>query len=279
MFVWSTVIWQVYLPTYFGKWGWITGQDHFGHTEDVPNAGFSWSPSESEDTWDWGTVEAPVGNISYLDGEPVGSADPPTSTTVSYTATSNVDQAVATANYDITYHDQFEEVSDTVTTATATGPLFGSDPTNGGDGLDIVIGPAIAGMQAVTQGTSSSQGQGLEGGLSAEWLGIFGIDFDATKTFNVETVSSATSTLPFDVAQGSYTYPEFVDAYNRHTVLYRQWGASGEITVNSTGADAPGTDVFDQYCGSCITWCQPVLASVPFPVQTTTPAPVVPTGQ
>jgi hypothetical protein len=243
--------WQVYHPIYVGGWG-------------------------------WGTVEAPVGNISYLNGEPTGSPDPPSGTAVTYTAISNVGGAKATAIYDITYHDQFEEVSDTKTIVTATGPLFGSGPyakDNTPDTtLDIPWGPQPAGAQTVVwKGTCSSQGKDLEGGLDARWLHVLGISFDATKTSASGSGATAIATIRFNLPAGEYTYPEFVDTYVRNTVLYRQWGPSGEITVNSTGCDAPATEVFDQYVGRRIIWHKPVPSNTPCPEQDSTSAPVATT--
>jgi hypothetical protein len=274
---WWTPNWQVYLPMYGGDWGYSAGLDHYGNATNVPNASYSWDPNESLDTWDWGTNESPAGTITYQDGNPQGTPDKPTSQTITYTATSKVDGAQAVANYDITYHDPFEEMSDTKTNVTATGPLYGSDPLTTDNTLDIVWGYQPAGSQAVSKGTSSSQGIDLEGGLDASWLEVLGISFDVTKTNETGSDTSVSVTDQVNLPANEYTYPEFVDTYVRNTVLYRQWGTSGEITVNSTGGDAPATEVFDQYAGSSIFWHTPIPISQPVPVQDPDPIPVVAT--
>jgi hypothetical protein len=269
--------WQVYEPNYIGNWGWVFGQDHWGHSEDVPNAGFTWSPNESQDTWDWGTVEAPAGNITYQNGTPKGSPTGPSMQTVSYTAISNVDGAQATANYDITYHDPFEIVSDTKTNAVASGPLYGSDPNASDNTLDIVWGYAAAGTFTISKGSSSSQGLEIGGALSPSWLELLGVECNVAATSEVGQDTSQSSTFQFTIPAGDYTYPMFTATYVRNTVLYRQWGSAGELTVNAQGQDAPATETFDQYAGSDISWAPLKASTVPVPTQDPNPIPIVAT--
>jgi hypothetical protein len=105
--------WITFTPNYVGNWHYKSGTTHNGDSIVVPDVvdpdTWSWSPNESEDTWDYGKCFMPwATNFTEEDEVPTGQ-DASTVYNVTYSATDNTDQASATANYVMTVHDPYEK--------------------------------------------------------------------------------------------------------------------------------------------------------------------------
>ena len=103
--------WQYFHPTFLGKWTQKNATNLLGSSGTVPDVTWSWSPNESEDTWDTGKCEMPNSGISYnSDGTSSGKSAGPVAYPVTYTATDNGDHATAAASYALTVHDQWDNL-------------------------------------------------------------------------------------------------------------------------------------------------------------------------
>lgn len=267
---------QVFHPAFDGGWPlFLPNPDEFD---------WKWAPSQSDDTWDTASRLMSKGNL-HLDTNSTWQTTPssPKVFVQSYTATDKVDGATATANYVLTKHDEVEGASDDVHPVTASGPLWGSDP-KGGNGLLVVWGYAAAGSVQVTKGHEESSGWYIEANPDVPLLKFaeeFGIHLNFGYAHNNSTNVSVTVGCP-EIPSNQYSYPIFMDTYNRHTVLFRHYLPEGEHKIHATTAGGIGYDahhkiVADEYAGSSVSWARPQTAGTPVPIYDPSAPPPTPT--
>ena len=112
---------QIIYPTYgqsFDAWGLMPGYVYGSTTlTQVPDVTFTWSPSNSVDTWDHAEQQVPYGAMEFWSNpftqdtsRGIGDLGPTgTKTmTITYHVTSNTDGAQDDVHYYLTMHDQFD---------------------------------------------------------------------------------------------------------------------------------------------------------------------------
>ena len=287
----DVVNWQTFHPVFSGNWSLLASGDSY-----IPDLdSWSWSPDESSDTWDTGIWSMPHGNINYT-SDPTqsswqGSPDNPLPKTMTYTATassshinSNDDGATVTAKYILTLHDQVENLTDTVTTTSASGPLWGSFPTSDNpNGLMIINGPVGPGSNNVpTVTTGQEHSIGYSGSVGADigltgWLKLFNINFNLGMDTSTNITLQQSWPLNVNVPAGYYTYPIFVHDYNRHTFHWKHFTPAGEHKLfDGNGQEKPHQDVEDQAAGGSIEFAPPAPIGTPYPVYGSSPVPTTP---
>ena len=210
------------LTAYFaGDWHWKTGQDHDGNTVSVPDVvdpdTWSWSPNESEDTWDYGEFSMPyASNFSYLDGQPVGQ-DAPQQYHIGYSAADNTDGATRSPKLTLTVHDPVEQnypdhlTSDFLTNERQVGAQWISP----GYGQSFTLTESTPAPYNLTVSLSAGPATWI-----AKLLGInLSLNYSGTATGGSYTVT--------DVQAGYATWLVLYDAYDVHKGKVDQWGTDG----------------------------------------------------
>lgn len=219
------VNWCNFTPNFSGNWHWKTGQDHLGQTVLVPNVvnpnTWGWSPSESEDNWDYGVCSMPLAaNYALINGYPKGQ-DASTIYSVIYTATDNTDGATASARYVMTVHDPYEK----------SFPDHTQDMTD--DANEKQLG--TYGPQAPFNGSPISASVTTEnpwsvkvkasGEIPLPWIGgALGVDVEKSVTDDDKIGVSCSDN---HTRAGDYSYVEAVDHYIYHHGKVDTWGVYG----------------------------------------------------
>ncbi len=216
-----------FTPKFGGDWHWKQTFDHEGNATDGPDvvnpATWSWSPNESEDTWNYGKWSAPFAqNFCYLDGEPQGT-DGTTSKTITYSATDNTDGTSATASIDMQVHDPYEanypdHITHSAENPRAVSATAISPGTPAGGPVTIQLNVS----QSVTYNLTVS----VVGPLS-EWVAnLLGVSLSGS--VGGSTTIGYTIPAP-DVPQNYGTYAVAYDLYDNHVGKADQWGAGGYV--------------------------------------------------
>lgn len=219
--------WIEFTSAYTGNWHYKQGITHSGDSVIVPDVvspdTWSWSPSESEDTWDYAKCLMPWAiNYSVADGVPTGK-DAPTKYPISYSATDNTDNVMATANYNMMVHDPSEKNYPDHATyrnkenfrkyPNAQWVSSGNDPTKSYDlevhtdtseSIDITISP---------------------GGKLEKWMSsVLGFTLDISASYDVGVGQGETVK---DVELGYGTYCMSYEMVDYHVGKVDSWGVTG----------------------------------------------------
>jgi len=273
---------QTFAISFLGTWSMTPSTTSAGLLLPLPHedVSFTWTPNESNDTYNSGIWQVPYGTINYaLDVNqvlvPSGTRDQPVGQTISYKATDNVTGKQASISYGLTVHDEVEGMTDSITPVeTVPTALFG---TFGNTGLFQQPGPFNHLNQTiyVTTGIESSSGWSFDVGVDipfAKWAPLWSLSPGVGYSFNNGVTTSITTYLNFDVAAGFYTYPEYVNKYNRHLYTWREFDAGGEkILHNLDNSVKPHSHSEDVFTGGYFLWARPVSLTVAPPQYSSTP--------
>lgn len=231
---------------------------------------FWWSPDpNSSDTITSIYRDMPFGSVNHVDGGPEGSPTGPTTKVISLTVRDHNDGATATGKYVLTIHDEVENLSHATENRVASGPLWGSDPRQGGNALLIVWGYLEAGRYEAAQGHGSSSGWSLSADIDVlKWANdVFGMSISPGWSSERSSEFTGNAILPFDIPQGSYAYPMFQDTYIRHKFEWLHYTPAGEHRLRDMRDEpVPHKAVSDQYVGSSVRWKGPIDGTIPPPV-------------
>ncbi len=213
--------WIYFTPNYSGNWHYKAGTTHNGNSIVVPNVvapdTWKWSPSESQDGWDYGLCEMSLApNYAIVNGYAQGQ-DAPSVYNVGYSATDNTDQANASANYMMTLHDPVEKnypdhkTSDFVNPRQVSGNLISS-------GTSDTLGGGIAIQIDYSLSISLT-------GPEASWVAkVLGLNVTASVEQDYQTISNVSTTgLP----AGWYTSVVEYDHYYDHVGKTDGWSTTG----------------------------------------------------
>lgn len=222
--------WIYFTPHFVGGWHWKAGTNHNQDSITVPNVvnpdTWSWSPNESEDTWDYGKCSMSwATNYSETNGIPTGQ-DAPTvynGSGVVYAATDNTDGASITAKYIMTVHDPIEKnYPDHATYRNkenfkkypdAQWVSSGSDPGKTYD-LDVHTDTSQSIDITITPG----------GKIEKLIASALGVTVDVSASFDI---SVGQGTVIKDVPPGYGTYCMSYEVVDYHIGKVDQWGTGG----------------------------------------------------
>ena len=228
--------WIDFHPNYTGNWHYKQGITHNGDSVIVPNVvapdTWSWSPNESEDTWDYGKCSMPwATNYSETDTTGPTGQDAPQEYDVQYSATDNTDGANAIAKYIMTVHDPYEHNYPDHTAYVL-------------NHFRPVPGPAYSRAsydnEALTVNVTNGDSWTVTGSINcplamAKWVAsAIGLTFQVSRQYSFSAGVVQTVTSPYSyhgqtytVHEGDETYMEEFDQYVRHYGKVDTWGVSG----------------------------------------------------
>jgi len=248
--------WIGFTPNFIGDWHWKDWTDPNGNTIAAPDVvdpdTWSWSPNESDDTWNYGKVSMGFGNIDYANGEVEGQLTGSQTYHVSYTATDNTDQASATANAKIALHDEWEnkQNANPATTFNQQRLYFPSGTGRVAVRNDTQTKFTSPPTWTVALNASVAVGFKFSAGFEPGWAKVFGIEANTTATMG----GSAGVSVPGPLLDpGYWTFPIVTRSWNTNNYLVDHYTVTGFDATYPQSADDPNSFVAG---GS---WTEPVL--------------------
>lgn len=224
--------WQAFQPTFLGNW------------KSTPPVSYSWTPNESQDTWnsalwdiaDGGHTETDDIDALGNDEDDWSPSPKPTSGTMQYTATDS-DNATFTGEYDMNIHPMVEPIgSDKEHILDGTRLAFDQNTQHW---FGVIQGPAPAqGGESIGETNTCGYTVQVSTSIGLEELAqCFGDIFPGTVAGNIgysnTTGQTTTWNIPASpaVPAGSIAICEEEAQFMRHVLDYRSFSPAGEDII------------------------------------------------
>jgi hypothetical protein len=223
----NIINWQYFTANVVGSW--LQYLD--GTTYPLLSFTWTWTPNESQDTWNNGIWSMPDGQLA-VDITPTGTtytgSDSPQSQTITYTATSTTDGTQATATYYLTMHDPYETVTSQTANTYGTWTNFPGMPQVPNYSNQTVS----SGQGYVEQSISVSFGVSIQPNITVGTfeLGKLGLGANASFTY---TINAGQTANPVQVPPNYYTILQYAGAYVEHTGTADVWDTGGPLGITS----------------------------------------------
>ena len=155
-------------------------------------------------------------------------------------------------------------------------PLFGSDGTT--TGLYKEVGPFNPKTDQpviINKGQEDSSGWSLDIAVDipfGDWAKECGFSPGASYTEDHNSTIGVSVPVNIPVPATFFTYPEYIDTYNRYRYTWREFDQGGEIIAhNPDGSVKPHSHSEDIYAASQIVFATPVRIGTPMPQYNPTP--------
>ncbi len=251
--------WINFSPSFTGDWHWKSATDSAGNPILAPDVldpdTWSWSPSESEDTWAFGKWSMPWGNISYQDGQAQGQPTGSQTKSITYNATDNTDGATGTAKANVTLHDEWENAQpDTPATTLHMNRTYapGNAGVSNNTGVKQTSPPTMTGSinASVTLGFNFSPS------FEVGWAKILGIAVNTSGTVGATLSISVPGPL---LDPGYAAYPFVLTTWQTDNYLVDNYTAAGYAGAVPQSVDDPNSVT------NTISWTPPMLIGQPPP--------------
>jgi hypothetical protein len=252
--------WQTFSANFQGGWSTrtyineVSGQSYTDY--DVT---WSWYPSESNDTLHTGLWKMPYGGMNIDNGIWVGTPSPAVPGYITYTATDNQNPATATATYDLTVHEPWDNkrASNPATTLNTTKTFL-----TGPDGFPIGVGNTTNQTQAAVPQAglsitaSATLGFSFTSGFTVDWAEALGIAVNLNGTLSATV--SVTSPGP-ELPPQQESFPYVLTSWTTDHYWLDNYSSAGYIGTPVESADDPGSGTHLL----CWTTPQPISQSPP----------------
>ncbi len=254
--------WLTFSSNFTGSWSQkiytteLNGQTNSYTDYDVT---WSWYPSESNDTLHTGLWKMPYGGMNIDNGNWVGTPSPAVPGYITYTATDNENPATATAAYDVTVHEPWDNKRNANPATTAHSQI---NYAVGTDGFPIGVGNTTGQPQAAapTVGlsitTSVTLGFNFSPTFSVGWAQALGIavNLGGTLSATVNVTDPGPELQPQQEA-----FPYVLTSWTTDHYWVDNYSSSGYVGTPVESADDPnsGTHLL------CWTTPQPISQSPP----------------
>ena len=238
--------WITFTSNFQGDWHWKSWTNHNGDPCSAPDVvdpdTWSWSPSESEDGWDYGKVSMGYGQIEYVDGVAQGQPTGNQTYHVSYTATDNTDKASATANAKIALHDEWEnkQNANPATTGHSKRTYFYADGAKTAVRNDTKTKFTTAPTWTLTVNGSVTLGFTFSPSFDVGWAKVLGIEVNAAVTVGGSFGVSVPGPL---LDPGYWTFPIVTTTWNTNNYLVDHYTVTGFEAAYPESADDPNSVV------------------------------------
>lgn len=248
--------WIDFSPSFVGDWHWQSATDSAGNpilAPDILNPDtWSWSPNESEDTWDFGKWSMPFGNISYQDGQAQGQPTGSQTKSITYNATDNTDGATGTAKASVTLHDEWENAHpDTPATTLNEKRTYapGYAGVSNNTGVKQTSPPTMTG----TINASLTLGFNFSPSFEVSWAKILGIAVNASGNVGASLSISVPGPL---LDPGYAAYPFVLTTWQTDNYLVDNYTTAGYAGAVPQSVDDPNSVT------NTISWTEPLRIGV-----------------